>query len=244
MLDIGERPRRPNRDPRVTGRVGRRTPAAPTNAENTATVTADETAATAGTETAVGATTAAAAGEEGSAADTFPWKPPPAVISGSGWVLAAKVDSSIRGGCQVGHEYSFTDCRYLFTCQTMTMRRGQTENTCIYAMVTLSKLFHISIREKTSPFFRRRREEDPRGEAEETDVGRGCVKEQGSRGGGHEEAAQDGGERAAEGGEPSDAEAGEVGGARGKEAEEAAPEERGDGGGGGRGRGGGRGGTN
>ena len=105
MLGTGERPRRrPSRDPRVTGRVGRRTPAAPTNAGNTATATAGETAATAGTETAVGATTAAAA-EEGSAADTCQWKPPRAVISGSGWVLAAKVDSSIRGGCQVGQEH-------------------------------------------------------------------------------------------------------------------------------------------
>ena len=130
MLGTGERPRRPSRDPRVTGRVGRRTPAAPTNAGNTATATAGETAATAGTETAVGATTAAAAEEEGSAVDTCQLRLPRAVTSGSGWVLAAKVDSSIREGCQVGPEYSFTDCRYLFTCQTVTMRSGQTENTC------------------------------------------------------------------------------------------------------------------
>ena len=100
MLGTGERPRRPSRDPRVTGRVGRRTPAAPTNAGNTATATAGETAATAGRETAVGATTAAAA--EGSVADTCRLRLPRAVISGSGWVLGAKVDSSIRGGCQVG----------------------------------------------------------------------------------------------------------------------------------------------
>ena len=107
MLGTGERPRRPSRDPRVTGRVGRRTPAAPTNAGNTATATAGETAATAGTETAVGATTAAAA--EDSVADTCRLRLPRAVISVSGWVLAAKVDSSIRGGCQVGHEHSFSN---------------------------------------------------------------------------------------------------------------------------------------